>query len=353
MKRPTIKDVARAAGCSLSTVSLVVNKQGYVSDGTRARILKVVDELGYHPTRSARGLASRTSGNIGFILRDDHFTQAEPFYTRVFLGAEFAARDLKYYLLLTTVGHQFSERADLPQFLLERNVDGLIIAGKVDVRFIDRIERFGLPMVFIDFEVKRKRHPGVLIDNRGGATAAVAHLIGLGHTDIAFVGGDIEHPSLAERLQGYRDTLAEHGLPIRKHFIEVEEPDSRVTNGAYAMERLLRRRPLPTAVFTANDAMAIGCMRQIRQAGLRVPDDIAIVGFDDIEMCALVEPRLTTVRVFKEELGRVAMEHLAAAISDRLTKVVTTHVAVELIVRESSGGQRAPLRSQTTAMSGS
>lgn len=341
MKRPSIKDVAQAAGCSLSTVSLVVNKRGYVSEGMKARVLKVVEELGYHPTRSARGLASQTSGNIGFILRDDHFTKAEPFYTKVFLGAEFAARDLKYYLLLTTVPAHFTEE-DLPRFLLERNVDGVIIAGKVDPRLVDRIDHFGLPVLLVDFQMARKRYPAVLIDNRAGARAAVTHLLSMGHREIAFVGGDIEHPSLAERLQGYRETLAEFGVESPQSLIETVEPFSNALCGARAMARLLEHRPVPTAVFAANDALAIGCMREIQKAGLRVPDEIALVGFDDVETSVHLQPQLTTVRVNKEELGRHAVEQLASIIRNGSSHITTTHVPVELIVRESSGSHLSP-----------
>jgi len=341
VKRPSIKDVARVAGCSLSTVSLVVNKRGYVSEEMRARVLKVVEELGYHPTQSARGLASQTSGNIGFILRDDHFSKAEPFYTKVFLGAEFAARDLKYYLLLTTVAARYTED-DLPRFLLERNVDGVIIAGKVDLKLLHRIDYFGIPVLLVDFEIKRKMYPAVLIDNRGGAHAAVTHLLSLGHRDIAFVGADIEHPSLAERLMGYRETLVDAGIAPLAAFAETSEPDSISACGARAMARLLSRRPLPTAVFAANDAMAIGCIQEIRKAGLRIPEDIAVVGFDDVDTSAHVQPRLTTVRVSKEELGRHAVEQLASIIHNGDTHVTTTHVPVDLIVRESSGSHVSP-----------
>jgi LacI family transcriptional regulator len=341
VKRPTIKDVARTAGCSLSTVSLVVNNRGYVSEELRQRVLKVVEDLGYHPTRSARGLASKTSGNLGFILREDHFSRAEPFYTRVFLGAEFAARDLKYYLLLTTVASRFTED-DLPRFLHERNVDGVIIAGKVDLQLLERIDHFGLPVLLVDFEVKRKRYPAVLIDNRGGAHAAVTYLLSLGHREIGFVGGDMEHPSLAERLLGYRETLAEFGIKAPASLIQTSEMSSDSACGERAMARLLKERPFPTAVFAANDAMALGCMQAIRKAGLRVPDDISIVGFDDVETSILVQPRLTTVRVRKEELGRHAVEQLAGIILKGSTHVTTTHVPVELIVRESSGSHILP-----------
>ena len=336
MSRPSIKDVARQAGCSVSTVSLVVNGHGNVSDGTRARVMKVVHDLGYHATRAARGLASRTSGNIGFILRDDHFSQAEPFYTRVFLGAEFAAREHNFYVLLATVGHQAADRKNLPRFLLERNVDGVIVAGKVPHNFLTQVESFGIPIVLVDFEVKRKRYPSILIDNRPGARAAVEHLIACGHRDIAFIGGDIEHPSLAERLHGYKDALTDHGISVQDQLIDTREPDSRIPNGASAMGRILEQHPRPTAVFAANDAMAIGCIQQIREHGFTIPGDIAVVGFDDVEMSSLMLPRLTTLRVFKEELGRQAVNTLVEMIHHGENVVVTKHLPVELIVRDSS-----------------
>ena len=341
LKRPTINDVARQAGCSLSTVSLVINKSGHVSEETRKRVQKVVRDLGYHPTRSARGLASKTSGNIGFILREDHFSQAEPFYTKIFLGSEFAARDHHYYILLTTVGNRFDEATDIPRFLLEGNVDGLIIAGKVSLRLVDRLEKFGVPIMLVDFQVKSNRFSSVVIDNRGGARAAVTHLLDHGHKDIAFVGGDIEHPSLAERFEGYQETLRDHGLEMQQEFVEVGERDTRIANGEQAMRRLLARAKHPTAIFAANDAMAIGCMRHIKETGLRIPEDIAVVGFDDIEMSALVEPRLTTLRVFKEELGRLALERLVGIMNSTSPKILTTLVPVELVERESTLGKES------------
>lgn len=337
MSRPSIKDVARVAGCSVSTVSLVVNGHGNVSEETRARVMKVVHDLGYHATRAARGLASRTSGNLGFILRNDHFSQAEPFYTRVFLGAEFAAREHNFYVLLSTVSLRFSDKKDLPRFLLERNVDGVIIAGKVSLRFIEQVESFGIPIVLVDFAVRRKRYASILIDNKAGARAAMEHLIAGGHRDIAFVSGDIEHPSLAERLQGYRDTLADHGIPVQERFVDTREPDSRIPNGAAAMERLLQQKPYPTAVFAANDATAIGCIQTLRAHGLGIPEQVAVVGFDDVEISSLMHPRLTTLRVFKEELGRQAVDTIVAMIHNGDSVVVTKHLPVELIVRESSG----------------
>ena len=339
-KRPTIKDVAEQAGLSLSTVSLAINDSGYVREETKAKVLKAVEELGYHPSRAARGLASKTSGNIGFILTDDHFSQAEPFYTKIFLGTEFEARNHNYYILLTTVGRQFKESGPKPRFLLERNVDGVIIAGRINERLVEYIEGLGLPIVLVDYEFPRKRVSTVLIDNRKGAHLATQHLIDLGHRDIGFIGGDLNHPSIKERFSSFKIKVEESGLSLDERFLVTDEEDTRVDNGYSAAERMLRATRKPSAIFAANDAMAIGCIQYAKQRGMKIPDDLAIIGFDDIEMGSHVDPRLSTVRVFKEELGVHAVRRLVDVVKNRTQAVVTTYVPVELVVRESTGGSR-------------
>jgi len=334
--RPTIRDVAKKAGLSLSTVSLVINNRGNVSPGTRETVQKVVRELSYHPTRSARGLASKTSGNIGFILSEEHFSQAEPFYTRIFLGTEFEARDHNFYILLTTVGDQFDPDAYVPRFLLERNVDGIIIAGKVNEKLISYIDSLGLPIVLVDYEMKRAHHSAVLIDNWRGGTLAVEHLLALGHKKIAFIGGDIRHPSLTDRYEAYQNTLHQAGIFLEESYEITDEEETSVAGGTSAAERLLASGAKPTAIFAANDAMAIGCMRHLKSRGMRIPEDVALVGFDDIEMSSHIEPHLTTVRVFKEEMGKIAVQRVVDSIAAKTKTIVTTHVPVELIVREST-----------------
>jgi LacI family transcriptional regulator len=336
-KRPTIEDVARLSGLSASTVSLVINNRGYVSSETRKKVLKVVEDLAYHPTRSARGLASKTSGNLGFILTENHFSQAEPFYTRIFLGTEFEARNHNFYILRTSVGKTFHKNRGIPRFLLERNVDGVIIAGRVNLALVDYIDSLGTPIVLVDYESSKKRHSAVLIDNRGGAHSAVQHLIQRGHTSIGFIGGDIEHPSIAERFAGYRETLQDHDLTPDDALIVVDEPDLRPEDGSSATGKIVERGGKPTAIFAANDAMAIGCIRYLRDRGLRVPEDVSVVGFDDIEISSHVDPPLTTVRVFKEEMGKLAVLRLVEMIKSKKQLVVTTHVPVELVIRESTG----------------
>ena len=352
-KRPTIKDVARKTDLSVSTVSLAINKTGYISEQTRQKVLQAVEELGYHPTHAARGLASRKSGNFGFVLQDDHFSQAEPFYTKIFLGAEFEARTSDYYILLTTVTRECKFKEEIPRFLLERNVDGVIIAGKINERLVQYIDSVGIPLVMVDYELKRRRHSSIMIDNRHGVEMALQHFIDNGRTDIGFVGGDVEHPSIAERFDAFKETLKGQQCAVKEECVVADEPETGIQNGFDAMKRILERGGKPNAVFAANDAMAIGCMQYLKQQEVSIPDDIAIVGFDDIELGTHVEPALTTLRVFKEEMGKLAVQQLVDAVHAKSNALVTVRVPVELIIRGSTNGRpdgHAGTRSATSVL---
>jgi LacI family transcriptional regulator len=337
-RKSTIRDVAKKAGMSLSTVSLVINDKENVSVETRRRVNEIISELGYHPQRSARGLASQSSGNIGFILTEDHFSHAEPFYTRIFLGAEFEARKHNYYILLTTVGLTIKATKELPRFLLEHNVDGVIIAGKISASWIDFIAERNIPLLLIDYDLPRYNLSSVGIDNRTGAKLAVAHLRRGGHTKIGFIGGDIHHPSINHRYTAYRDTLQGMGIELSSTWIDIDEPNTRMVDGYEAGKKIFSHNSnRPTAIFAANDAMALGCMKYLKEAGLKIPNDVAIVGFDNVEAGLPVEPRLTTVNVHREEMGCVAIRRMAEMIRDKSQVVTKTVTPVELVVRESCG----------------
>jgi len=340
-RRPTIHDVANKAGVAASTVSLVINDKPNVDNETRRRVQTIIRELGYHPQRTARGLASRASGNIGFILTEDHFSLAEPFYTKIFLGTELEARKHDYYVLLTTVGSTVRETKELPRFFLERNVDGVIIAGKIRASWIEYVRARNLPLLLIDYELPRHHVSTVMMDNREGARLVVEHLLQLGHTKIGFVGGDLKHPSIAERYQAYREALEGSAINVPQWWQSIDEPDTRSDNGYRGAKQLLTHEgDRPTAIFAANDALALGCIRYCREAGVLVPDSVAIAGFDNIEAGLLVEPRLTTVNVHREEMGAIAVRRLVEMIREECNAVVRTTVPVELVIRESSGGKR-------------
>ncbi|MEK6649594.1 MAG: LacI family DNA-binding transcriptional regulator [Bacteroidota bacterium] len=347
-KRPTIRDVAKKTGLSVSTISLVLNEHESVSDKTRRNVKQAITDLKYHPRRSARGLASRTSGNIGFILTEDHFLQAEPFYSKVFLGTEFEARRHEYYVLLTTVSKGRVDLRQTPRFLLEHNVDGIIIAGKISHGWIDECLRRDLPVVLIDFEEPVRRISTVVIDNRGGARMAAEHLLNLGHTRIGFLAGDLKHPSIAERAAGFKEALRTHGIDARPEWMITDQRETGIENGAAAARQLFARPgDRPTAIFAANDAMAIGCLQALKDLKMAVPKDVALVGFDDIETGLHVEPRLSTVHVNKEELGAIAVRRLVELMTAGSPSLTRTAASVDLVVRESSGGLMGSVASKS------
>lgn len=345
---PTIKDVAKKAGVALSTASLVLNDRPNVNPVTKERVLQAIRELNYHPRRHARALASQKTGNIGFILTEDHFSRAEPFYTKIFLGTEFESRKYNYYILLTTVPSNFRIETDLPRFLRERNVDGVLFAGRVPAALTEHIRQLELPHVYIDFSPRHEQSNAVMIDNLLGASLAVRHLIELGHRRIAFIGGDISHPSIATRLEGYKQTLLQAQLAIDEDLIESKESYTASEDGYRAAEKLIARHASFTAIFAANDAMAIGAMQCLKKHERQIPAEVSVVGFDDVEAGTHTQPQLTTVRVDKEELGAIASRRLVEMIETKKEFLGKVFTPVELVVRQSTAAPSASGNEQLT-----
>ncbi len=335
----TIKDVAVKADVSVATVSLVIHNNQRISSETRRRVQKAIQELNYHPTRSARGLASKSSGNLGFIVTEDHFSRSEPFYTQIFLGTEFQARQDEYYVLLTTVSSEFGCNDQLPRFVLEKNVDGIILAGKVSSHLLTKLEAYHIPLVFIDYHPGQGNYPVVLIDNISGGFQAVNHLLNLNHRRIAFIGGDIDHPSILERFQGYRMALEKAGIPFIPDLTVVDEPYPARANGYRAAERLLQKNSDITAIFSCNDAMAIGVLQYLKERGINVPGDISLIGFDDVEADLSLDPALTTMRVHKVDLGIEAVRLMVELFQNKMTSPRKILIPAELIVRNSTSLQ--------------
>lgn len=340
LKRISIRDVAREAGVAISTVSLVMNGKTNVADETRVRVMEAAERLGYQPSRQARRLVQRDTGNVGFVLREDHFTRSEPFYTGIFLGVEFEARRQNRYVLLTTIPEVYRPAYDQPRFLREHNVDGVLVAGKVDGAFLDALTVLGLPAVLVDYSA-----PGfacVEIDNEGAGRAMAAHFLQRGYRRPSFVGADPSHPSIQARLAGFRRGLAEGGLSLDpSHVFLSEEAPTRATGMGLGHD-LLGHPAAPDAVFCANDALALGLLETARAQGVSVPEDLAVAGFDDVQNAAECVPPLTTIRVFKEYLGEIALLHLSGLITARREAHARTpvpsamRVATELIVRASA-----------------
>lgn len=334
--KPTIKDIASEAGVSIATVSYVINKTKSISPETKKRVFKAIKSLHYHPSKSARSLATGETGNIGFILTDDHFLRTEPFYTKIFLGTEFEARGEGYYIILSSINSDFSRKDPLPRFVMNASVDGIIIAGKIPQNFIERMADYKIPTVFVDYVPPSNGYPLVLIDNVQGGVLAVNHLIELGHKNIAFISSDIEHPSFFGRLNGYRQALEYARIPVRNDLIITSSAFQGRQAGVDLAKRLLSAAKDVTAIFASNDAIAIGAIHYLKTRGIRVPEDVSVIGFDGIEADLLLDPPLSTVGVPKFELGAEALKLLVNTLNNKKSLPKKIIVPVELIVRKST-----------------
>lgn len=334
----TIKDVAKKAEVSIATVSLVIHNHRRISPETKLKVNRIIQELNYHPSRSARGLVSQKTGNIGFILTDDHFLRSEPFYTRIFLGTEFQAREYEYYVLLTTIPSSFQLGDRLPRFILERNVDGIIIAGRVPLGIVKSLEKYNMPIAFADYYPSENNHHVVLIDNISGGITAAQHLINLNHKKIAFIGGDIEHPSISDRYHGYRNALEKARINFNPDLCITDADYPNRENGYLSAKKLFERKPEVTGIFACNDAMAIGVMQYLKENGYRIPEDISLIGFDDVDADLSLDPPLTTIKVPKTELGIEAMRLMFDMLHTKFTSPKKILVPIELVERKSTAG---------------
>ncbi len=336
MMKTTIKEVAENAKVSIATVSLVVNNSKRISPETKERVFRSIKSLNYTPTKSARDLASQKTGNIGFILTDDHFLRTEPFYTRIFLGSEFEARECEYYILLATVKSGNNDKYPLPRFVTDKSVDGIIVAGKIPDFLIKKLFDSNIPLVFVDFVPQTGGYPLVLIDNVSGGMRATEHLLELGHRNIAFIAGDVEHPSIKERLIGYKTALEKAGIDLQPDLIISDSPYPDRQNGYNSAQKLFDRNKNITAIFACNDAMAIGAMQFMKDREYKIPGDVSIVGFDDIESDMMIDPPLTTVRVSKIELGTEALRIMVQNLKQKKFTPKKILIPVELIIRKST-----------------
>lgn len=308
--RPTIKDVAKRAGVSVSTVSYVMNDSGPVADGTRARVLAAVAELGYAPNQSARSLKRGRVASMGLIVPD----LRNQFFALIAEGVVDAAQASDVLVVLCATDASEEREAYFSTLLRTQRLDGVIYLSGTGVSPGALVELTAQrSVVFVDERLVGIDVPFVGSDNRRGAREAMAHVLAAGHTRVAIVGGPPALWSAEQRLAGYREALAAAGLD--PDTVPVVAGDYRQASGVAAAERLLAGPTRPTAVVCANDLMAIGVLEHCRAAGLRVPDDVSVTGFDDVPLAALLASPLTTVRQPAREMGRDAARLLLAHIA--------------------------------------
>lgn len=328
----TIKDVAREAEVSVATVSRALNGHDNVAEPVRRLVMETASRLRYQPHAAARSLSSRRTQTIGVVLPDLH----GEFFSELIRGIDQVARAHRKHLLVSSYhGHPEEQGAALRA--MRGRVDGLLVLSPYMDRpgfLADNLPE-SLPAVLINAQLPDSGYPALSIDNYRGATAMVEHLVGAGHQRIAFIGGPADNFDARERARGYRDALARL-LPEQAPW-ELDG-DFDEASGYEAGRKALEAKVRPDAVFAANDMMALGCLYAFNQAGVRVPEDIALAGFDDIPLARFVHPPLTTMRVNIAELGGMAMRRLLQGIEAAPADAAPQLLSPELIVRSSSLG---------------
>lgn len=330
----TIRDVAERAGVSASTVSHVINQTRRVRADTRERVLQAMHELDYQPNRLARSLRNRRTQTLGVLLPNN----ANPFFALVLGGIEAAAYDHDYNVILGNANDDPARELAYLDILLSKQVDGVVLVSTgADPQVLDFLAARNTPVVMVD------RSPGdayedfpvdtVFTENMQGGLLATEYLIGLGHQRIACISGPSRINSSAARVVGYRQALAAAGLACDERLIVTG--DFQHESGYRACEALLRLPDPPTAIFVCNDLMAVGALCAIHEAGLRVPDDVSVVGFDDVPLASFTVPRLTTVAQPAHELGVRAVTLLVRRIMKRDVPAHHELLPVALIKRDS------------------
>jgi DNA-binding LacI/PurR family transcriptional regulator len=332
-KSPTIHQVAAAAGVSTATVSRVLAAADGVSEELTARVLTAVAALDYRPNRAARNLRKRVVQIVGLVISDIQ----NPFFTSVVRGIERVLEEEGYTLLLSNSDEDPQREQRHLATLAGEGVAGIVLApAKGDSEALRRFIRSGPPLVIIDRSVAGISVDTVKVNNEAGAFHAVAHLIAQGHHRIALISGPDQITTAYERRVGYQRALAEAGLELIPAYVQIS--DFRQAGGHAAMRRLLDFPQPPTALLTANNLMTLGALQAIHDRKLRIPQDIAIVGFDDMPWAASLQPPLTAVAQPTYDLGVAAAQMLLARIHDPDRAVQQTILDTQLIVRASSTG---------------
>ena len=338
MPNLTLVDIAKQAGVSRSTASRVVNDDPNVNENVRKRVQEVIEATGYHPHAAARSLASRRSWMIGLVLpRTVSTFFTDPYFPRLTQGVAQACNQHNYTLGLFLVGTIDDEKHLFPRISRKGLLDGILLqTGRMGDKLIDRLVNSDIPMVVVGRPFKDNGVSYIDVDNVKATYQAVDHLIQLGYKRIGTITGLMNSTAGIDRKEGYLRVISEHGLEMDERLIA--EGDFSEQSGYKAMEKLLPAKP--DAVFAASDTMAIGAIRFAREMGLRVPEDLAVIGFDDLPIASLSDFQLTTVRQPIVQFGAKAVETLIDLIENGIKPSRRIIMDTELIIRDSCGSSK-------------
>lgn len=327
----TIKHIAEEANVSISTVSRVLNGKPDVNQETRDKILRVIEMLKYRPSGTARNLALQRTNVIGFLARD----LGDANFPELAKGIVERARDHDYSVMIFDSELNPEMEVEATRIMESKEVDGVIVPFFDEgLEELEWLHRQGLPVVRIYRESSQPEISTIALDNVQSGITATEHLIQLGHTRVAHMARDLSVFSGRERLEGYRTAMERHGLAIPAAYL-VEAPATK-EGGYRAMHRLLAVDPRPTAVFISKDQMVIGAYEAIHECGLRIPEDVSLVGHDDIEAATLLRPKLTTMTTFRHKLGSAAVDLLFEEIDVGSDQSKVVFFTPKLVTREST-----------------
>lgn len=331
----TIIDVAKRAGVSKTSVSRYLNsqEQGHMSEETKKRIQDAIRELHYKPNNIARGLKGKGTNVIGVVIND----MTNPFFIQVIRGIEMELKNYDYNILICDSYLSVEKEVESLQMLEQRQIDGIILVGmNMPAEHLANLT-LKAPVVLLERSGEGTPYEAVQIDNRRGGYEAVEHLIRQGHKKIAHITGNMDSAVARERRQAYIDCMKEHHLPLLEGYQVEGKYD--IDSGYAGIQRLMELKNPPTAVFCANDLMAIGAIRYLLEYGYHIPEEVAIVGYDDIEVAAMVTPALTTIKQPVLELSRLATRILLNKIHYLPIEkevALAAEMKAELVVRKSS-----------------
>jgi len=329
----TVRDVAKLAGVSPITVSRVINNAGYISQETRGRVEEAIRQLGYVPNTLARSLRLRQTNTLALVLTDI----TNPFWTTVARSVEDAASDAGFNVILCNTDESEIEQEKYLNVLLQKRVDGvLLVPVRCTRETVQFIQSQNVPLVVIDRHIPGVEIDSVRCDSEGGGYALVHLMLGQGHRRIAMLSGPQGVSSADDRVAGYRRALAEAGLDHQNELIFYGEFNQQ--SGYEMMQKTLDAGPRPTAIFAANNFITMGAFKAVRDAGLKVPEDMALVGFDDLPVDLIIDPFFTVASQPAYEMGKQATELILARVAGQApAECQEIILPTEIIVRRSSG----------------
>jgi DNA-binding LacI/PurR family transcriptional regulator len=336
-ERMDIRTIARAANVSIATVSRTINRVTTVNPDIAKRVWEVIDELDYFPNTQARALVSGRSRIFGLIISEI----TNPFFPELIQGFEDIAVEHGYEILVSSTNYDPKRMTHCIRRMIERKVDGVaVMTFGIEEPLLDQLAKRKVPLVFIDIGPDRPGISVLKVDYHHGIRQGVQHLASLGHKHIGFISGPHQLHSAQSRLHAFTASMQECGLTPNPAWLI--EGDHTLEGGIAAMEKLLALKPMPTAVMCSNDMTAIGGLHKLYRAGLRVPDDLSVIGFDDIHIAQVTIPPLTTIQMSRFDLARTAVNALrlqVEAASDSAHKR-EYNIPTELVIRESTGAPR-------------